>query len=125
MSSKDSQAGNNKFNLVHHRKLNSYAGIENALQAVSELPEYRHTAEGDLCWAEVDGEIILYFYHPTAVINPFKSKVVKKMLEQGMLWRLEDVLDQRYNSLNFASSPHTTLKFFFQNVSCRIVRQRT
>jgi hypothetical protein len=90
-----------RFGLVHHRKLNSRAGLDDVLTAARALPQYVHIAEGDLCWARVGGEWVHYLHHPAAVVRGLPRAELRRRREAGRLWTLQDACDPRYADILF------------------------
>lgn len=88
-----------RFGVVHHRKLNTRAGVEDAMAAAAALPGYVHLAEGDLCWARVGGETIFYFHHPDRLIDTLSRVEIDRRRAANDLWTLEDALDPRHGDL--------------------------
>lgn len=90
-----------RFGIVHHRKLNDEAALTALLPVVERLPGFLHIAEGDLCWACLDGEYVLYFHHPDRLIDARNPASIAKARDKGTLWTLDRALDPRFDNLTF------------------------
>ena len=94
-------ADETRFGIVHHRKLNSPDGLDSVRSAQTELPQYVHIAEGDVCWTVLDGEIVPYLYHPDRLIDLPSDDELRVSRDEGRLWSLERALEPQYEDLIF------------------------
>lgn len=80
--------------LIHHRSLNHRAKLERAFGYEERLPGYRHAHEADICWAEgPDGEMLLYAFHPHAILDRPNWDKAQQMIADGELWSIETALE--------------------------------
>jgi hypothetical protein len=80
---------NKKF--VYHRALNSKLAFENFLQK-NAASNYTLAAEGDICWAYIDGEFVIYIHHPDVQGKSLSNEHIKELLAKDELFTLEKLL---------------------------------
>ena len=80
---------NKKF--VYHRALNSEAAFR-AFLALNAASKQTLAAEGDICWAEIDGEFVIYVHHPDIQGKSLSNERVKELLAKDELFTLEKLL---------------------------------
>lgn len=81
----------NGYGFIHHRALNSRPKLDEALRLVAAHPARSHILEGDLCWDFTPGNEILYFRHPSYVVDTLPPARIAAQLDQGVLLGLADL----------------------------------
>lgn len=84
--------GMDRPGVVHHRALNSPAGLGAASLAARLRPDLAHVVEGDLCWIQEEGRTTCYLWHPRRVADTLALRDVEAEREAGRLLTLDDVL---------------------------------
>ncbi len=90
-----------KFGRVHHGYLNDLSKLDSLASHCDKHDGFVEIAEGDLCWYEKEGEVLLYFKHPEGLFRIPDIGMVKRNLESGNLHSLEAVFNKKYRKLRF------------------------
>jgi hypothetical protein len=79
------------YGFVHHRALNSPQALNYTMGLISKHPTRSHILEGDICWDETEGEVNLYFRHPSWIIDTPSTATIRRHFQSGQLVGLDDL----------------------------------
>ncbi len=77
---------------VHHRALNSEKAFKEFL-SLSKVSQEILVAEGDICWAYIEGSYAIYMHHPDLLGRPLSDSRVKELQAEGKLFSLENLFE--------------------------------
>jgi len=108
---------------VYHRALNTQVAFKEFLELNIDT-QYALSAEGDVCWAYIDSEFIIYIHHPDVQGKSLSNETIVELLKKDELFTL-DKLFSINSSINFILELKTgngNLEDFF--VSFRAVLEK-
>jgi len=73
------------YGFVHHRALNDPAAFEKYIDIATRFPERTHIMEGDICWDFTNDRELLYFRHPSLIVDTLSATSVEKGLSRRTL----------------------------------------
>jgi hypothetical protein len=80
------------FGYIHHRALNSYAGLDHYEASLAQYPQWTQIAEGDVCWVQRGGEFEFYFRHPSFLFDGLSETDLKRAIRDRSIVPMESVL---------------------------------
>jgi hypothetical protein len=81
---------------VYHRALNSKEAF-NAFLEKEKNSDAILAAEGDVCWAYIEGAFVIYIHHPELHGKSLSNEKVQELLESGELFTLEKLFEINSN----------------------------
>ena len=88
---------NKKF--VYHRALNTQVAFREFLE-LNEESKYTLSAEGDVCWAYINDEFVIYIHHPDVQGKSLSNETIVELLKKDELLTL-DKLFSINSDINF------------------------
>ncbi|MDF1877263.1 hypothetical protein JHD47_05475 [Sulfurimonas sp. SAG-AH-194-L11] len=76
---------------VYHRALNTISAFEEFLELNAES-KVELAAEGDICWAYINGAFTIYIHHPDVQGKSLSNEQVSELLEKDELLTLDKLL---------------------------------
>ncbi len=73
---------------VYHRALNTEEAFREFV-AKESASSFTLAAEGDVCWAYIDGEYVIYIHHPDVQGKALSNATIKELLAKDELFTLE------------------------------------
>ncbi|MDX2156994.1 MAG: hypothetical protein SFW09_10855 [Hyphomicrobiaceae bacterium] len=77
------------YGFIHHRALNAPAAFAEGLRLATVHPDRTHILEGDLCWDFSGANRLLYFRHPSYVVDTLAPAAVRDGLERRTIVGLD------------------------------------
>jgi len=73
------------YGFVHHRALNDPAAFDKYIDIATRFPDRTHIMEGGICWDFTDNRELLYFRHPSFIVDTLSAADVEQGLRQRTL----------------------------------------
>jgi hypothetical protein len=73
------------YGFVHHRALNNPTAFDKYIDIATRFPDRTHIMEGDVCWDFTDKREMLYFRHPSLIVDTLSATAVEKGLSERTL----------------------------------------
>lgn len=84
---------------VYHRALNTQTAFQNFL-ALNAKSKHTLAAEGDVCWAYIDSEFVIYIHHPDVQGKSLSNEKISELLAKEELLTLDKLFSMNSN-VNF------------------------
>jgi hypothetical protein len=101
---------------VYHRALNTEDAFRSFLVKNADS-NYTLAAEGDVCWAFIEDEFVIYIHHPDVQGKALSNEKIKELLEKEELFTLEKLfsIDANVNFILELKTGNGDLVAFFES----------